>query len=63
MLRYRRYREAFERSMRELDVSLESMADGYELSLFVEQPDREKFGDFLTQIGGKLREIMNRVQF
>ena len=63
MLRYRRYREAFKRNIRELNASLESMANSYELSLFVKQPDREKFRNFLVQAGGKLREIMNRVQF
>jgi len=46
VLRYRKYREAFERNRRELDVSPELMVDGYELSLFMKQPDREEFMDF-----------------
>ncbi|PLJ77438.1 MAG: hypothetical protein B7L53_06885, partial [Thermofilum sp. NZ13] len=43
VLRYRRYRESSEKNRRGLELSLESMADSHELSLFVEQPDEEEF--------------------
>ena len=62
VLRYRRYREAFMRNRRELNVSLELMADDYELSLFVEQPARREFTSFLTRAGEKLREIVSSIQ-
>ena len=62
VLRYKRYREALERNRKRVDVSLESMADSYELFLFVKQPDREKFRDFLARTSRKLREIMERIR-
>ena len=63
VLRYKKYREAFERNRKGLHVALVSMADSYELSLFVKQLDREKFRDFLARIGEKLGEIVDYVWF
>lgn len=49
--------------MEGLVVSLELVGDSYVLSLFVKQPDREKFRDFLARIGEKLGEIVDYVWF
>jgi len=51
------------RKMEGLVVSLELVGDSYVLSLFVKQPDREKFRDFLARIGEKLGEIVDYVWF
>ena len=61
MLRYKRYKEALERNRSRINISPESMADSYELFLFVKEPDREEFKDFLARISRKLREIMDRI--
>ncbi|RLE87589.1 MAG: hypothetical protein DRN04_18010 [Thermoprotei archaeon] len=61
-LKYRRYKEAFERNRRKFNISAELIADSNELFLFVKQPDREEFTDFLNRTSEKLREIMNHIQ-
>ncbi len=61
VLRYKRYREAFDRVRKGVSISLESMANSYELSLFVKQPDREKFKDFLIRTNKKLRKIVDKI--
>ena len=61
ILRYKRYRENFERNRGKLSVTLESMMNSYELSLFIKQPDREEFRQFLDDLGEKLREIMKSI--
>jgi len=38
VLRYRKYRDAFRRNRERLEESLRSMADTYELSLFLTLP-------------------------
>ena len=62
-LRYRRYREAFERNKKEFRIPPELVADNYESSLFVKRPNMEEFGGFLAQISKKLRKLINEINF
>ncbi len=58
VMRYKKYREAFERNRESFTVSPELITNTYELSLFVEQPNKEEFVEFLTRIEKKLKEII-----
>lgn len=62
-LRYRRYREAFERNKKEFRIPPELVADNYESSLFVKRPNMEEFGGFLAQISKKLRKLIKEINF